>query len=446
MALPAFLSNALEFLARPAADNERELALYTTPPKVSNLKPDDPFATTARLDTIHTARALYSRDGRYRAVIDKYVSDIVRAGFAFESDVVQSERMQELSHDYALETQLSEWLRDLFLSGDLFLQTMVDGNRITGWFPLPATHMRRNSNAYDAFENPDAAYTLLRTQEVVVDSQEYQNTSNDSAFSADEVVHVRWGRASGSDKYGSPLLGSAHAALQRAIRAESNLDVRRAVHGSFRLWHKLGDSHVPPSPEQLKDYMVAAEEDAGDLSSPMKAYYTGTDVDISVLPGDSNLHEYGDAQWQLEAFWAGCPVPKAVLGYADNLNRDIFQVQAQEYEARLETASEFVSQHILSPVMAIILLQEGVTVFPSEISATFGSRHVFSPSNFKLLAEALQKLPSGVLSREDATRLLASEMDVDSDELIASAEAEYATISSTMNNEPTDLTTDTQET
>ena len=148
-----------------------------------------------------------------------------------------------------------------------------------------------------------------------------------------------------------------------------------------------------------------------------------------MLPGDTNLHNFEDAQYQLESFWASCPVPKSVLGYADDVNRDIFTVQQQEYVSTLESASEFAANMILKPVMSLLLLGEGQDILPSEIKCAFGSRSVFSAPAFLSASDALSKLPAGVLSREDGTRLLASLMDRDPEELIANVEAEEPLVS-----------------
>ena len=424
MALPAFLSRAFQFLTAPAADNERALPIYAPVAKVKGIQPEDPFRIIDRLSVIHTARALYQVDGRYKAVVDTFTDAVVRAGFSFDSDVADPERMMDLSTQYRLPQLLGMWLRNLFLDGDLFLQVMVEGERITGFYPLPATHIRRNADGYDTFPNPDAAYTLIRAEEVESQYavQDYQQAfGSDGDFTAAEVLHVRWSRTEGSQRYGTPLLAAVHNSLQRAIRSEANIDIRRQVHGSLRLWHKVLDAVTP---EQVQEYTNDSELDPEDLSSPVKQYYTGENVEIVPMQGDSNLSQFEDAAYQLEAFWAGCPVPKSVLGYADNVNRDIFAVQQQQYQSHLESVSEFVSQEILAPIMSILLMGDMADVLPSEIRCTFGSRAVFDATSFQAVADALSKLPTGVLAREDATRLLASQLDRNPEELIDNVKEE----------------------
>ena len=418
MALPSFLSRALAFLIPPVADNRREMPVYAPVSRVQKLTPEDPFQIQERVSVMHTARGLYKTDGRYQAVIDTFVESVVRAGFSFDSEEADPVRMKELSEEYRLPQQLGMWLRNLFLDGNLFLLIEAKNGRITGFYPLPAAHMVRNSDGYDAFPNPNAAFTMLRSQEVAAEYavQDYQiATGGDGDFKATEVLHVRWMRTEGRQRYGVPLLAAVHNALQRAVRAEANLDIRRQTHGALRLWHRFLQ---PVTPEEQKNYIAKQMQDAKDLNSPLYQHFTNAEVEISVIPGDSHLHEFGDAQYQLEAFWSGCPVPKSVLGYADNVNRDIFAVQQQQYQSRLESVSEFVSQEILTPIMSVLLMNDGQLLTPDEITCAFGSRAVFDASAFQSVADALSKLPAGVLAREDATRLLATQLDRDPEELL----------------------------
>lgn len=421
MALPAFLARALEFMVPPATTNDRQMPVYAPVSKVQGITPEDPFRIQDRLSKVHTARALYQLDGRYKAQIDYFVDAVVRAGFSFESDVADPDQMMALSEQYHLPQQLGQWLRNLFLDGDLFLYIMLNEteDRIAQFYPLPATHMRRNSDGYDLFPNPQYAFSMLRNQEVIAEYavDDYQQSSDVvNSYNAYQVLHIRWMRTEGRQRYGTPLLAAVHNALQRAIRAEANIDIRRQVHGSLRLWHRFVKS-VPP--EQRNKYIDAQMQNAKDLRSPMYQNFTGDNVEISVLPGDSNLHEFGDAAYQLEAFFAGCPVPKSVLGYADNINRDIFKIQQQEYISKLESTSEFVAQEILAPIMSFLLLYENrADVSASEIRCTFGSRAVFNATDFLAVADALSKLPAGTLAREDATRLLASQLDKNPEELL----------------------------
>ena len=167
--------------------------------------------------------------------------------------------------------------------------------------------------------------------------------------------------------------------------------------------------------KQVKDYQ---KEVSADPRKPNRGYLdqvTRQGVEIRPIQGDANLHQVQDITQHVESFFAGVPVPKALVGYADHINRDIFALQGEQYLSDLEEISNRVADELLIPTMRIMMLFSDVDV-SVEPMVNWGSRKPFIAADFARVAQGLAQLrQADAISTEDAIRLVARELNEDPD-------------------------------
>ena len=401
-------------------DTDSSNLYVQVPSTVTAIDTSDAFAIPTRLSRAHDANALFQIDGPYKKVLNVLRRDVFRAGYLWvDEDGQVLDDLMALDKAMGLSRMAREWVLSLWLNGDLFLHTdaVIEGGQdvLRGFELLPPLRTQRLSNSADRFDNPRSAFRVNPDQEISENTPIPIVDLNDT-YSQFEVMHLRNDRMHG-ERYGQPLLASVHTDAKHLIEAKHNILMRRRVHGSLFLHHILGgtDEELEVTDKQVKDYQ---KEVSADPRKPNRGYLdqvTRQGVEIRPIQGDANLHQVQDITQHVESFFAGVPVPKALVGYADNINRDIFALQGEQYLSDLEEISNRVADELLIPTMRIMMLFSDVDV-SVEPMVNWGSRKPFIAADFARVAQGLAQLrQADAISTEDAIRLVARELNEDPD-------------------------------
>ena len=406
--------------------------MYAGTTNVASIDYENPLAVPDRLEAAGDALALWRIDGRYRKAVSTMRNNLFRAGYIWEhEDENMASTMAALEIKYNLRGMFYEMLESLWLNGDIFIHVhaaLREGQPVLyGFRELPPLRTQRLTNDANEFTGSRVGYRVHDTMHVT-DSTPVDLTPGAQTYSVAEVNHVALDRQYGT-RYGTPLLSGSHGPLKRLLWAEHNIHVRRNLHGALFLHHQLhglyeGDQATD---EQIEQYKA---EVASDPKKPNHGYLditTRDNVTITPVQGDANLSQTGDIDKHAESFFSSLPVPKAILGYADNLNRDIFQVQSDQYLGWLESTSLWVADNIMVPTMQIALVFAGVNPLEVIPEVGWGSREPFTPRDFSTVATGIMHLRKAeTLSREDAVRIVAAELNEDPNEMLERLAAERA--------------------
>ncbi len=300
---------------------------------------------TDRRSVVAACREMYRTDPRARGVIRTLARDMVRGGFTVEAEGPQGVRAEEgaeeLIERLGLAQRLDDWVRLTLRDGDSFLELSVNGrNEIVEVTRKPTLQVRRNSGEDDRFTDPTGAFWMA--DEIWMG----MGAPADALWFAEwQMIHARWDHDEGS-RYGSPLFEASLGAWKRVREGELDMAVRRKTRAGVKYLHKFPQGS---SPGEITAYR---EQNRDTLDNPMAAIadYFGT-VDISILQGDATLDQFGDVMHHVRTWWLSSPVPMSLLGYGQDLNRDVLQEQQAQYRRALDNLTSWVEIEIVVPLL-----------------------------------------------------------------------------------------------
>ena len=357
-----------------------------------------------RRSIIEICRRMIDEDTRPEGVIGTIARDASRGGFqvkvtrgpgAGQARTVAADLIERLG----LHELIADWVRLSLRDGDTFLEVSVDeSGDIVGVSRKPTLQMHRNSDDQDRFPDPTRAYWWA--DEIWTGQQEAPKDA--TWFAAWQIIHLRWNHDS-EQRYGRPLFASARKAWKRIDEGELDIAVRRKTRAGLKFNHKFPDGTDETTIEAYKEL----NRDVLDNPTAAIADFFGT-TDISAIQGDGRLSEIDDVLHHIRTWWIAAPVPMPLLGYGQDLNRDVLQEQKEQYDRALDALAQWIDKEILQPLVELQWLLKGIWPGGLKYQIVRPSRKPLTAADLKLAAEAIKALKeTGIVADALLLRFLA---------------------------------------
>lgn len=342
-------------------------------------------AETGRRAIVKTCRKMYETDARAKKHIRTLARDIVGRGFTVSvvGNAEAEEVARALQERLKLTARLDDWIRLTVRDGDSFLEAGVNERmEIVEVTRKPTLQMHRNSDEFDRFPDPGRAFwwadELWAGPEAPPDAV---------WFAEWQVVHVRWDHDEGS-RYGTPMFAAGTGAWKRVTEGEIDIAVRRKTRAGMKYVHVLEGA----SPEDLETYK---EKNKDALDNPFAAvadFFMNRKGAIEAVQGDAKLAEIGDVEHHIATWLMESPVPMELLGYGQNLNRDVLKEKKEEYDEILEGLRGWAEEELIKPLLCLQWLLAGIWPAGLSYSIKWRSKQVISATDVRDVADAMLKL------------------------------------------------------
>ncbi|MBN1814694.1 MAG: hypothetical protein JXA14_22835 [Anaerolineae bacterium] len=370
-----------------------------------------------RRETIELCRRMYEKDTRAKGVIRTLAGDVVKHGVQVQvTGGPDARRAQELANDLidrlGLAKRLDDWLRLTLREGDSFLEVSVDeDDLVSDVTRKPTLGMHRNSNRADRFDDPARAFWYSDSVFSV-----YGEAPKDALWFAQwQIVHARWDHDEGN-RYGSPLFESATGPWKRMTEGEIDVAIRRKTRAGMKYLHSLEDADKT----DIEAYM---ERNKTALDNPFAAvadFFTNKKATITTVQGDANLSQIEDVLHHIRTWWVASPVPMSLVGYGQDLNRDVLDKQKEQYDEALPAVQDWLADQILVPLIKLQWMLQGIWPDSYSYQVIWPKKKVISPAMMKDLGDALNRLiATGFFPDEVIVSLIAEALPGVDTELIA---------------------------
>ena len=269
-------------------------------------------------------------DTRIKRANKVIASSAVRRGITvtITSEVSESiairaqEIINELMRECQVNSKLSSWARILVKDGDLFLNPIVDlkERKIKNIKRLPAITMQRNDDMTGNFPDPTAAFRQIDPISLLTLAD----------FPLWAINHIRYDHEEG-DRYGTSQYLACRGYWRKLDMTEQDLVVRRRTRAPQRRLHSVGSEDHPQEWSEVNNYK-AQNKLTPKTAQITTDYYGNGLVDIKNLEGDAHLDEIEDVRHLQEVYMIGTAVPLHILGFGQNVNRDIVEDQKAQFD------------------------------------------------------------------------------------------------------------------
>jgi hypothetical protein len=333
------------------------------------------------------SRDMYDNDPRFEGIVMTLARDVTKGGFRIEFAEGQEnpqalEEAEALRKRLGLNKRVDDWTRLSLVDGDTFLEAGVSKERdIEVVTRKPTMGMNRNSNSFDSFDDPTRAFWYSDRPFVL-------SPPADALWFAEwQIIHARWNHDE-NKRYGRPLLTSGHKPYKFFTKGEEDLAIRRAVRAGMRYLHIVeGDE------SEIEAYR---ERNKPILDNPTEAaiadFFSNRPGGISAIQGDANLGTIDDLVHHIDTWWIGSPVPKALLGYGRDLNRDVLRDQKTQYDETLDAVKEWVGDQLIRPLLEMQWLLKGIVPEFLDYQITWPVKAIVTPEDILKAAQAVQVL------------------------------------------------------
>lgn len=292
-----------------------------------------------------TLRMLYEmvrEDPRMMRANRVFASTAVRRGFQVRlsstamstGKVAQAQNIiDDFNRRTGINTKLTPWARVLLRDGDLFLNPVLDvaSQQIIRVKSLPALTMQRNEDITGNFPDLESAFQQIDPISLQPELE----------LALWQVNHVRWDHEEG-ERYGRSQYLSGLAKWRQINMMEQDLVIRRRTRAAPKRLHNVGTPERPGGKTELDNYMETNKLRGGP-NEIVTDYFGNGLISITDLSPDEQLGQIQDIVHQQEVYMMTTGVPLAVMGFGQNINRDVledqraqFQQDAQELRALLE--------------------------------------------------------------------------------------------------------------
>ncbi len=388
-------------------------------------------ADNERRQLVKTCREMYAKDTRAKGVLSTVSRDIVHGGYEV---VVTKGRpdaadiANQLYERIDLGKYLDDWIRLAMRDGDSFLELGVNqASEIVEVTRKPTLQMRRNSDDKDRF--PDPARAFWQGPEYNVSGE----VPPDAVWYAQwQIIHARWDHDA-ENRYGTPLFASATGAYKRIREGETDIAVRRKTRAGIKYNHRFPEGTTP---DQIEAYKEVNRDQLDDPTAAIADFF-GT-AEINVVQGEGGaLEAIGDVMHHIRTWWLASPVPMSLLGYGQDLNRDVLDAQQGQYERALEGLVEWVEGEIVKPLIERQWLLAGIDPAGLEYEIKWKTRQALTVDVLRQVAWAVLKLTEAGLTNVQAWSIAERFLPgVDMTEIMAEMERRSAQMQAQMAGKP----------
>lgn len=333
---------------------------------------------------ITLVRRMVDEDPRAAGVLQTLARDATRGGFSVKvkrgaGSGTANQIAAELIERLGLLELITDWVELTLRDGDSFLEVTVDAaGDIVAVTRKPTLQLHRASDDRDAFPDPARAYWWADELYTGMDAP------RDATWFADwQIVHARWAHDTGN-AYGRPLFASARVPWKRMMEGETDVAVRRKTRAGLKWLHKFPEGTDAGVIEAYK----AQNKDSLNHPTAAIADFFGS-VEVKPLEGDGRLGELADIQHHIRTWWLASPVPMALLGYGQDLNRDVLEEQKAQYDRALDALCGWIDKEIVQPLIELQWLLKGLWPRALAYQIVRPTRHPVTPAMLKTASEAI---------------------------------------------------------
>lgn len=171
---------------------------------------------------------------------------------------------------------------------------------------------------------------------------------------------------------GRPMLDAARKRWRQVMMQQEDVIIRRRTRAPMRTVHVLEGA----TEDQLAEYKLQTESEEKEVTSN---YYMNKKGSVTALQGDENLEQIGDVAMMTDAFFAGTPMPKSMLGYVDGMSRDVLMDLKAEFYDELDTLQDSLSASY-EHGFRLQLLLSGVNPDDHDFAVRYGERITETPN------------------------------------------------------------------
>lgn len=384
----SILGNVLRILkvrrGAPAIDPPPAATTLAEMPRVRNVAGQAVVRFTSaqdRTNLIRESREMYRADTRVRKATRATARDAVKGGPAVkvknnpQAEQIASDLIKRLS----LASRLDDWARLTFRDGDTFLQIGVDGTGDVALVKrMPTLQMHRSTDERDMFADPTRAFWQC-------DELFGGNEPPDDAvwFAQWQIIHARWEHDEGS-RYGEPMFSVGAKAFKRMTTGEDNMATRRWARAGMSRVHVLKGA----SETDIEAYKERNQEALEDPAAGVADFYTNTEGGVTAMQGDANLHQFDDVMHHTRTFSLASPIALGLMGYGQDLNRDVLDEQKEQYDRELEQITQWLEDEIVEPLLQLQWLLKGILPESLDYDVTWKNKGTLTADDLKTATDA----------------------------------------------------------
>jgi len=370
---------------------------------------------------VSKCREMYKKDPRAKKMIRTLARDLVRGGFIVETlDAQAQEEAQALHQRLNLDMLLDDWVRMAIRDGDAFLELGIDAEmNIVEVSRKPTLQIGRNTDEYDRF--PDSEHAFWWTDEMWQgQGTPAKNAPGVTWFARWQIIHARWDHDTG-ERYGTPMLAPGRGHYKKMGEGELDVAIRRKTRSGMKYVHVIEGGNT-------SDIETYKEQNADALNDPFAAvadFFTNKAGTIQAIQGDGQLGEMTDVKHQIATFMMAGETPMELLGYGEDLNRDVLAQKKEQYDETLDQLREWVTDQLVRPLLEMQWLLKGIYPKSLKYSIKWRAKQIITPAMVKDAAAAALQLKLLNVSDKIIAGLLAKFLTgVEADEIFAPQESD----------------------
>lgn len=348
----------------------------------------DPTQRQAILDI----RDMDKRDGRVKRIHAQVARDVIKGGLVF-SQITESATLRREWDDFARRLQLNrpEKLRSdargLVMEGASCLQWVLDeGANVVAGVRMPSETIVPQVTTSGQFKDVRRAYVQfdpMRGQEL-------------AAFALYQLTMARFDPESFDDHgaLGRPYLDASRETWKKLRMTEEDLVIRRRQRAPLRMSHVLEGA----TKDDITTYRAEVERDQTSITTD---YYLNKKGGVTAVQGDANLDQIGDVVHLLDTFFSGAGVPKGLMGYTDDMARDILEDLKRNYYEEVDSLQDTLAWGY-DQGFRLHLLLRGINPDAEDYWVSFAERRTETPNQLtdRMLKWQAMGMPQDMIDEE----------------------------------------------
>lgn len=320
----------------------------------------DPDLRQAILDI----REMDRLDGRVKRIHGRVARDAIKGGLIMQQST-ENKALSKLWQDFGRRLQLNRReklksdARGLVMEGNLPLQVILDGElNVAGAVRMPSETILPNVHGNGRFKDIRKAYIQF----------DIQTGAERAVFPLWKLHMARFDPDNFDDMgaLGRPFLDATRTTWKKLSMTEEDLVIRRRVRAPLRMSHVLEGA----SKEDIDAYRQEVEKDQEVITTD---YYANKKGGVTAVQGDANLDQIKDVALLLDSFFAGTPLPKGLMGYTDQLQRDILEDLKRDYYEEVDAFQDTLA-FAYEQIFRLHLLLRGINPDADDFELTFAER------------------------------------------------------------------------
>jgi hypothetical protein len=180
--------------------------------------------------------------------------------------------------------------------------------------------------------------------------------------------------------------------------------IRRSTRAGMKYLHIIEGA----TEEELDAYRERNQDSTENPLNAVTDYYSSKPGSLQTVQGDANLGEITDVRHHISTMWLSSPVPMALLGYGEDLNRDVLEEQTDQYHSALESITGWIEDELVVPLLERQWLLAGIWPENLDYNIEWASKKTVSTQTLTQLAQAVGLMSaSGLFTDETIYRTVA---------------------------------------